>query len=133
MCLADKIRKVGLKADVPMDVYVILSMYEPPLLRLPYPSVAQAQAQSRVCNDGTGSLEAYQLISQYTLEPLLKSVAETLPAVTVRYGCEFLSFDQDADGVTAIVRGRNEDDEIRALYLVGCDGVASSVRKQLGI
>jgi 2-polyprenyl-6-methoxyphenol hydroxylase-like FAD-dependent oxidoreductase len=133
MGLADKIRKVGLKADVPMDVYVILSMDEPPLLRLPYPSVAQAQAQSRVCNDGTGSLEAYQLISQYTLEPLLKSVAETLPAVTVRYGCEFLSFDQDADGVTAIVRGRNQDDEIRALYLVGCDGGASSVRKQLGI
>ena len=34
-------------------------------------------------------------ISQYTLEPLLKSVAETLPSVTVRYGCELVSFTQD--------------------------------------
>jgi 2-polyprenyl-6-methoxyphenol hydroxylase-like FAD-dependent oxidoreductase len=131
--LADKIREAGLKADVPMDVYIILAMDEPPLLRLPYPSVVQAQAESRACHDGTGSLEAYQLVSQYTLEPLLKSIAETLPALTVRYGCEFLAFDQDADGVTAIVRGGSEDDEIRASYLVGCDGGASPVRKQLGI
>jgi 2-polyprenyl-6-methoxyphenol hydroxylase-like FAD-dependent oxidoreductase len=133
MGLADKIRKIGLKADVAMDVYIILSMDEPPLLRLPYPSVAQAQAESRVCNDGTSPLEAYQLISQYTLEPLLKSTVETLPAATVRYGCELLSFDQDADGVTAIVRGQTQDEEIRAFYLVGCDGGASSVRKQLRI
>ena len=41
-------------------------------------------------------LEPYQLISQYTLEPLLKSVAETLPSVSVRYGHELLSFTQDA-------------------------------------
>ena len=26
-----------------MDVYIILAMTEPPLLHLPYPSVAQAQ------------------------------------------------------------------------------------------
>src|SRR3981081_3016063 len=83
MGLADKIRKIGLKADVAMDVYIILSMDEPPLLRLPYPSVAQAQAESRVCNDGTRPHQAYQLISQYTLEPLLKSIVETLPAATM--------------------------------------------------
>ena len=43
MGLADKIRAAGLPADVPMDVYVILAMNEPPLLRLPYPSVAEAR------------------------------------------------------------------------------------------
>ena len=32
-------------------------------------------------HDGTLPLEPYQLISQYTLEPFLKSVAETLPSV----------------------------------------------------
>jgi 2-polyprenyl-6-methoxyphenol hydroxylase-like FAD-dependent oxidoreductase len=79
-------------------------------------------------------LEPYQLISQYTLEPLLKSVVETIPAVDVRFGCEFLSLAQDAAGVTAQVKtldGKTE--EIRAKYLVGCDGGASPVRKQLGI
>ena len=98
MGLAAKIRAAGLPADVPMDVYVILAMNEPPLLRLPYPSVAEARAQIAACNDGSMPLEPYQLISQYTLEPLLKAEAETLPSVTVRYGCEFVSLSQDADG-----------------------------------
>jgi len=72
MGLAEKIRAAGLRADCPMDVYIILSLTEPPLLHLAYPSVARAQAQTRAINDGTLPLEPYQLISQYTLEPLLK-------------------------------------------------------------
>src|SRR6266436_7297029 len=86
MGLAEKIRTAGLRADCPMDVYIVLSLREPPLLHLPYPSAAQARAQARATNDGTLPLEPYQLISQYTLEPLLKSVAETIPSVTVRFG-----------------------------------------------
>src|ERR687894_257962 len=70
MGLSEKIRAAGLNKDVPMDVYVILAMNEPPLLRLPYPSVAEAQAEIDARNDGTMPLESYQLISQYTLEPL---------------------------------------------------------------
>jgi 2-polyprenyl-6-methoxyphenol hydroxylase-like FAD-dependent oxidoreductase len=109
-------------------------MNEPPLLHLPYPSVAQAQAEIRATNDGTVPLEPYQLISQYTLEPLLKAVAEATPGVTVRFGCTFLSLWQDGRGVTARVEscdGGTRD--IRAEYLIGCDGGASAVRKEVGI
>jgi 2-polyprenyl-6-methoxyphenol hydroxylase-like FAD-dependent oxidoreductase len=134
MGLSQQIRAAGLRPDCPMDVYVVLALNEPPLLRLSYPSVAQAQAETRATNDGSLPLEPYQLISQYTLEPLLKSVAETIPAITVRFGCEFLSLRQDQHGVTARVRTSHEDtQELRASYLVGCDGGASPVRKQLGI
>src|ERR1700752_78019 len=42
MGLAGKIRAAGLDRHVPMDVYVALAMNEPPLLRLKYPSVAEA-------------------------------------------------------------------------------------------
>jgi 2-polyprenyl-6-methoxyphenol hydroxylase-like FAD-dependent oxidoreductase len=84
------------------------------------------------CHDGTLPLEPYQLISQYTLEPLLKSVAEALPSITVRYGCEFLSFTQDARSVTAEVCERGQTATIATRYLIGCDGGASNVRKQLG-
>ena len=134
MGLAARIRAAGLPADVPMDVYVILAMNEPPLLRLPYPSVTEARAQIAACNDGSMPLEPYQLISQYTLEPLLKAEAETLPGVTVRYGCEFVSLSQDADGAVATVRdAAGGSRQIRARYIVGCDGGASSVRRQLGI
>jgi 2-polyprenyl-6-methoxyphenol hydroxylase-like FAD-dependent oxidoreductase len=133
MGLAGKIRAAGLAPHVPMDVYVILAMNRPPLLRLPYPSVAEARREIDACTDGTLPLEPYQLISQYTLEPLLKSVAETLPCVTVRYGCEFLSLEQDPAGVTAQVRFDGAVSEIRTAYLVGCDGGSSTVRQQLGI
>jgi 2-polyprenyl-6-methoxyphenol hydroxylase-like FAD-dependent oxidoreductase len=117
-----------------MDVYIALAMNEAPLLRLPYPSVAEAQAQIAACSDGSLPREPYQLISQYTLEPLLKSAAERLPTVTVRYGHEFVSLSQDVEGATATARdpdGRSV--EIRAQYIVGCDGGSSPVRKQLGI
>src|SRR6266481_1688027 len=134
MGLAGKIRAAGLDRNAPMDVYVILAMNEPPLLRLPYPSVAEAQGEIDACTDGSMPLEPYQLISQYTLEPLLKSMAQSLPSVTVRYGCEFLSLEQDATGVTAQVRnGAGPVAAVRAAYLVGCDGGASRVRNELGI
>jgi len=134
MGLAEKIRAAGLRADCPMDVYIVLSLIDRPLLHLPYPSVEQASAQTRASNDGTLPLEPYQLISQYTLEPLLKSVAETLPSVRVRFGWEFLALKQDGAGVTARLRSVKGDiEEFRAAYLVGCDGGASAVRKELGI
>ena len=134
MGLARQIRAAGLRPDCPMDVYIVLALNEPPLLRLHYPSVEQAQAETRATNDGTLPLEPYQVISQYTLEPLLKSVAETMAAVSVRFGCEFVSLQQDGAGVTARVRladGGTQD--LRAAFLVGCDGGSSPVRKELGI
>jgi 2-polyprenyl-6-methoxyphenol hydroxylase-like FAD-dependent oxidoreductase len=134
MGLAEKIRTAGLRADCPMDVYIVLSLTEPPLLHLPYPSVEEARAQTRATNDGTMPLEPYQLISQYTLEPLLKSVAEGMPSLRVRFGWEFIGLQQDRDGVTARLRSvKGEVEEIRAAYLVGCDGGASAVRKELDI
>jgi 2-polyprenyl-6-methoxyphenol hydroxylase-like FAD-dependent oxidoreductase len=134
MGLADKIRAAGLPRDVPMDVFIVLSLTEPPLLHLTYPSVAQAQARIAATRDGSLPLEPYQLISQYTLEPLLKAEAEQNPNVTVRFGCELISFTQGSGAVTATVRDLDGNtSQIEARYLVGCDGGASTVRRQLGI
>ena len=44
MGIADQIRSAGLPADCPMDVFIVTSLTDPPLLHLPYPSVAQAKA-----------------------------------------------------------------------------------------
>ena len=133
MGLAEKIRAAGLDGNVPMDVYVALALNEPPLLRLKYPSVAEARSEIAGCHDGSMPLEPYQLISQYTLEPLLKGECERIPAITVRYGCEFVSLDHDASCVTATVQDNGASSQVRAQYVVGCDGGASMVRRQLGI
>src|SRR5262249_34738444 len=127
-------RRAGLPAHCPMDVFIVTSLVEPPLLHLPYPSVADARARISASDDGSEPLEPYQLISQYTLEPLLKSVAEDLPSVTARYGRELLSFTQDDQSVTAQVKDlAGAVSTIRARYLVGCDGGSSIVRRELGI
>src|SRR5262245_31587892 len=131
--IAQKIRDAGFPREAPMDVFIITSLVESPLLHLPYPSVARAQAEIAACADASMPLEPYQLISQYTLEPLLKSAAESLPGVDVRYGCEFVSFEQDHDGVRAKVKRDGTGLELAAQYLVGCDGGSSSVRRQLGV
>jgi 2-polyprenyl-6-methoxyphenol hydroxylase-like FAD-dependent oxidoreductase len=131
--IAERVRNAGLPRDAPMDVFLALSMVDPPFAHLPCPSVAAASAEIAAHNDG-GLLEPYQLISQYTLEPLLRSIVETIPCVNVRFGCELITFTQDANSVSAVVQAKDAAEEtIRASYLVGCDGGSSTVRKQLGI
>ena len=132
--IADRIRAAGMPEDVPMDIQIIRSMTEPAILRLPYPSVAEARALTHESHDGSLPLEPYQLISQYTLEPLLLEVAEQLPAVTVMRSTTFLEFTEQNDGVLVAVNAVDGARRtLKAAYLVGCDGGASSVRKQLGI
>ena len=48
----------------------------------------------------------------------------------IRRGCEVVGVTQDDDGVTVTTAGGGE---VRARYLVGCDGGRSTVRKLLGI
>jgi 2-polyprenyl-6-methoxyphenol hydroxylase-like FAD-dependent oxidoreductase len=134
MGIAERVRDAGYPRDFPMDVYHVTTLMDEPLAVMPYASVNDLKAESARRNDGTMPLEPYQLISQYTLEPLLKSIAEASPNVDVRFGHELISFEQDAAGVTARVRTTAGGDvEIRAAYLVGCDGGTSVVRKQLAI
>src|SRR6266566_2481446 len=134
MGIAKQVRAAGLPAHCPMDIFVVLSLVEPPLVHHVHPSVAEAKALIATSQDGGQPLEPYQLISQYTLEPLLKGIAETLPTITLRYGCELVSFEQDENCVTAQVKCSDGSSiALRAPYMVGCDGGGSLVRRQLGI
>lgn len=131
--IAETVRAAGLPRESPMDVFLAQSMdVATPITHLPYPSVAAAKEQIAAHNDGR-PLEPYQLISQYTLEPLLRKIADTKPSLTVRFSCEMISFTEDAGGVTAQLTTDAGSDTIRAQYIVGCDGGSSTVRKQLGI
>ncbi|MFA9446116.1 FAD-dependent monooxygenase [Egicoccus sp. AB-alg6-2] len=131
--IADEIRAAGYGTHLPMDVFVVTSLVDPPLLHHPYPSVDELKAAAAECRDGSLPLEPYQLISQYTLEPLLKARAEATPGVTVRFGTELVDFVEDHHGVTANVRDLDGvRGSVRCEYLAGCDGGGSTVRQQLG-
>ena len=132
--IVDRVRALGYPPENSMNVYLCSRLSDPPIAVLEYPSVAERRRQIAESEDGRWLLEPYQLVSQNKLEPLLKEVAEGTPNVTVRYGCELMDFEQDADGVTVAVRTVDGRDEtLRASYLVGCDGGSSRVRKKLGI
>ncbi|GAA5017070.1 FAD-dependent monooxygenase [Kitasatospora paranensis] len=74
------------------------------------------------------------LCSQNDLEPVLLQHAKSLTG-ELRFSTELLSFEQDADGVTALLRNREtgEEQTVRAQYLVAADGPRSPVRERLGI
>lgn len=74
------------------------------------------------------------LCSQNDIEPVLSEHSRRLGAQML-YSNEMLSFEQDAKGVSAIVKDRTtgEHRTVRADYLVAADGPRSPVREQLGI
>ena len=87
-------------------------------------------------NDGVRDLSPSEriFVTQIAVEPLLQQRAAELGAETL-FGTEVVSFAEDADGVTAVLRDRatGEESSVRAKYLVAADGPRSTIRKQLGI
>lgn len=86
----------------------------------------------RVESFGGGSLTQYAkdspcestLYPQVRMEPLLRELADARDEAQVLYNHQLLSFEQDTDGVTAIVEDRSTEEKIRvrARYMVGADG-----------
>jgi 2,4-dichlorophenol 6-monooxygenase len=72
---------------------------------------------------------------QNLLEPFLRGHAEARAgADRVRFGHEFVSLEQDEDGVTSVIRDREADETytVRSQYVVGADG-GRDVAAQVGI
>lgn len=98
--------------------------------------VARGHPLARVQLFGYATLDMGQLPSrfpfvlvtpQFEVERLLLRRAREA-GVTFRYGTEVCGLDQDAAGVTVHVRDGDGDGRARASYVVGTDGVRSTVR-----
>lgn len=82
----------------------------------------------------------FAALPQYETERILAEFLVGL-GTEVERGTALVSFEQDADGVTARLESDDDGDdgaepveeEIRCRYLVGCDGAHSAVRKGLGL
>jgi putative polyketide hydroxylase len=87
-------------------------------------------------NDGIRDLSptVRVFLSQNALEPTLKEGAERHGAL-IRFSTECLSFEQDANGVSAVIRHRDtgETQKVRAQYMIAADGAHSRIRERLGI
>ena len=132
--LAEPLRAVAVPDENPFDVSWITRLTGHELHRFRYPSAAQYRELIRRHNDGSQPSEAPMRVSQVLIEPVLKRAIEEHPLIEVLFGWEFEQFRADTGGVTARVRNAaGHARDISARYLVGCDGGASQVRRQLDI
>jgi 2-polyprenyl-6-methoxyphenol hydroxylase-like FAD-dependent oxidoreductase len=72
---------------------------------------------------------------QNFFDPALARFVRSFPQVEQRYFTELVDFTEDDTGVSAIIRNvkTGETENVRAEYLIGCDGAGSFVREKLGI
>ncbi|MFG2998643.1 FAD-dependent oxidoreductase [Streptomyces sp. NPDC048340] len=89
--------------------------------------------------DPSGALSRFSptgwcVCSQNNIEPILAAQSREQGA-DVRFSTELMSFDQDATGVSALVKNRQtgEHTTVRADFLIAADGPRSPVREQLRI
>lgn len=132
--LAPALREAGLPADYRNDVVFRTSVTGTELTRIPIPCRSERYSDTSGPDGWWPTPEPPHRINQIFLEPILLRHAAGLPEVSLHNRTQLTGFEQDADGVTVhlldLDSGATRD--VRARYLVGCDGGASMVRKQIG-
>jgi 2-polyprenyl-6-methoxyphenol hydroxylase-like FAD-dependent oxidoreductase len=133
--VADQIRSLGLPADKSMDIFLVASLAAEPLARLKYPNVNEARGQIAASRDGRLPREPYQLISQYTLEPILINHLRSLPSVQLIFNAELEAFEEHERSVQARIHRLDTGEmlDVGSQYLAGCDGANSRVRSLIGV
>ena len=114
--------------DYAQDNVYLTSLTGYELARERFPGIGQAPPPKE-------SPQRRERCPQNMFDPILRAFAASQPSVTLRYRTRLVSFEQNADLVTAVVENAETGarGEIRARYIVGCDGARSLVRETLGI
>ena len=125
--IAQDVRECPYNPDMPQDNVWLQSLSGYEFGREPFPSPRDEQPPPQ-------SPVKRERCPQDMFDPILRRWVETLPQASLRYQTEFLGFEQDETGVDATIRTAGGTIErLRADYLVGADGGASTVRQILGI
>lgn len=126
--VTDRIRNWGFPLDYPLDNVFVTSMKGHEISRISMPSLSELGPTS-------ASPEWQAHCPQIAFDPILRDLAGTFDSVTSAYEHEVLEVSQDSEKVTVSVRDLVSDKvmTLTADYLVGCDGLASTVRRSLGI
>lgn len=115
-------------ADFPLDSAFVTTLFGYELGRVERPSRADQRP------DYYGPVRM-QVCSQIWFDPILQRFARTFSGVELRYHTRLERFEETGSGVRAhLVDARSGiASAVDAQFLVGCDGAASTVRRQLGV
>ncbi len=136
--VAAKVRDAGLPPDHPNDVAFRTSLTGIELTRIPIPCRRDRYRETEGPDAWWPTPEPPHRINQLFLEPILLHHTAALQGVTLLNRTRLVSFAQDDSQVLANLVHLDVDSErnamrtLRCRYLVGCDGGASEVRKQIG-
>ncbi|HVV93727.1 MAG TPA: FAD-dependent monooxygenase [Hyphomicrobiales bacterium] len=126
--IADKVRHWGFPDDFPFDNVFTTGLQGHEIGRIPMPAQKDIAAFPQ-------SPENFAHCPQFVFDPILVRATGDHPSIALRYRCRLKSFRDDGDGVlcTLVDEATGAEEEIRAGWLIGCDGFSSTVRKALGI
>lgn len=134
MGFVKEVREAGLPADYPNDVVVRTRATGHELTRIHIPCRRDRYTDRSGPDGWWPTPEPPHRINQLFLEPILFANTAARPRIRLLNRTQFRGLVQDEAGVTAEVQDLETGREfrIRADYLVGCDGGASQVRREIG-
>ncbi len=125
--IAEKVKHWGFPEDFPFDNVFVTSLDGHELGRIAMPPLKDIPPFAV-------SPESYAHCPQFVFDPILGDAARQYPNVELRYHTRLTAFRDDGEGILAELADEKtgKHEQVRAQHLVGCDGVGSTVRKQLG-
>ena len=126
--LTADVERAGYNREYPQDNVFLTSLRGFEIGRQAMPSMTEDRPPAE-------SPAKRERCPQNFFDPVLQKFVKSQPSVSLVFNCEYESLQQDDAAVTAVVRdiASGERREIRAKYLVACDGGNSAVRRQLNI
>ena len=117
--IADKVRNAVWSSSHPLDFVYTTSLIGEEVARVKVPSY-QTRGNLDYSPEGTCTCP------QIYFDPVLAEKARSLASVTMRYNTQLESFEQDDEGVGALItdRATGRQEAISAHYMVDCDGRA---------
>jgi 2-polyprenyl-6-methoxyphenol hydroxylase-like FAD-dependent oxidoreductase len=126
--ISEEVRNWGFPLDHPIDSVFVTTIRGYELGRVKTPALGDLRHLPYSPERGVPCPQTW-------FDPILQRHCRSFPHIKLGYRTALDGFVQDRDGVTAYLvdadSGRRE--QVRASYLVGCDGFQSTVRELLGI
>ncbi len=132
---ADTLRMRGLPLDYPTDVAYFTRPTRYELARFELPAARDARDLIKSLSGSWSAAELPHRCSQMYIEQVLRDEAERHESVTLQFGWRVTGFN-DLDDRVEVAAERVADGAPRrasALFLVGCDGPRSTVRRKLDL
>jgi 2-polyprenyl-6-methoxyphenol hydroxylase-like FAD-dependent oxidoreductase len=132
--IAQKVRNAGLPHDHANDVAFRTTTTGIEFARIPIPCRRDRYTVKDGPDGWWPTPEPPHRINQIYLEPVLVECAASMPRLRYLNGVKVSGFEQTSDAVTATAQDLDSGETllIQADYLIGCDGPASEIRRQIG-